>query len=179
VAAVQDYRYAGGQTANAAAGIACDEGVSIPWRTVLALPNLWAILVVCFTYGYTGYIYITRSPTYVNEERHPSTTMTGLVAGLPLALGMPAKPLGGWWSDHAVRARGLVYGRRLVGMKRAGTAPARMLTAGSLWNALSAIAFGTFLHYTGSWIPPFVIAMPANLTGAPLWLKINPGDQLT
>jgi MFS family permease len=65
-----------------------------------------------------------------------------------------------------------------VGMKRAGTVSALMLTMGSLGNALSAIAFGAFLQYTGSWIPPFLIAMAANLSGALLWLKIDPRKQL-
>jgi nitrate/nitrite transporter NarK len=180
-----------------------------------------------FTYGYTGYIYITWFPTYLIEGRSLSPALAGFLAALPPGLGIVAKPLGGWWSDRLTRRRGLVMGRRVVGMvgfglgalavlpglfvpnpylavlflaladagaalahgvcfavcldvgmKRAGTVSALMLTMGSLGNALSAIAFGAFLQYTGSWIPPFLIAMAANLSGALLWLKIDPRKQL-
>ena len=40
------------------------------------------------------------------------------------------------------------------------------------------MSFGAFLQFTGSWIPPFLIGMLANLTGALLWLKIDPRKQL-
>ena len=211
--------------------IAASEGPAasspIEWRQVLGKPNLWAILTMYFTYGYTGYIYITWFPTYLSEARHISTLMTGLLASVPMVFGLAAKPLGGWWSDAAVKTRGLVFGRRLVGMfgfglgalavvpgilvdnaylavfflaladagaalahgvcfavcldvgmKRAGTVSALMLTAGSLGNAVSAVAFGAFLHFTGSWVPPFLLAAAANLAGALLWLKIDPREQL-
>jgi MFS family permease len=196
---------------------------AIGWRRLLGNANLWAILAMYFTYGYTGYIYITWFPTYLTEARHLSLTTTGLLATLPGALSIVAKPLGGWWSDRLSRRHGLRIGRRAVGMtgfglgaaavlpgllvanpyaaavflgfadgfaalahgicfavcldvglKRAGIVSALMLTAGSLGNALSALAFGGFLQMTGSWIPPFVLAMAANLAGALLWLKIDP-----
>ncbi len=199
----------------------------IQWREVMRMPNLWAILVMYFTYGYTGYIYITWFPTYLLEARHLSPMMAGMLAALPPALGIVAKPLGGWWSDRLTLRRGPLLGRRLVGMvgfgvgalavlpglfvpnpylavfflaladsgaalahgvcfavcldvglKRAGTVSALMLTFGSLGNAVSALAFGAFLEYTGSWIPPFLIAMLANLAGALLWLKIDPRKQV-
>ena len=176
-----------------------------------------------FTYGYTGYIYITWFPTYLTEARHLSLEATGLLAALPTGLSLLAKPLGGWWSDRLSRRHGTRIGRRVVGMtgfglgaaavlpglltsnpyaaaaflgfadgaaalahgvcfavcldvglKRAGIVSALMLTAGSFGNALSALAFGAFLQITGSWIPPFVLAMAANLAGALLWLRIDP-----
>jgi hypothetical protein len=52
-----------------------------------------------------------------------------------------------------------------------------MLTMGSLGNAASALAFGAFVQLTGSWTPPFLIGMAANLAGALLWFKINPKEQ--
>jgi MFS family permease len=201
--------------------------VSIAWPRLLRNRNLWAILAMYFTYGYTGYIYITWFPSYLIEARHLSVEMTGLLAALPTGLAIVAKPLGGWWSDRLTLRRGIVAGRRLVGMtgfglgaaavlpgilianpyagalllaaadagaalahgvcfavcldvglKRAGTVSALMLTAGSLGNAFSALAFGIFLQLTGSWIPGFALAMAANLAGALLWLKIDPRRQV-
>ena len=196
---------------------------AIEWRRLLGNSNLWAILAMYFTYGYTGYIYITWFPTYLTEARHLALAETGLLAALPTGLSLLAKPLGGWWSDRLSRRRGTRIGRRVVGMtgfglgaaavlpglltsnpyaaaaflgfadgaaalahgvcfavcldvglKRAGIVSALMLTAGSLGNALSALAFGAFLQTTGSWMPPFVLAMAANLAGALLWLRIDP-----
>jgi nitrate/nitrite transporter NarK len=65
-----------------------------------------------------------------------------------------------------------------VGLRRAGTLSALMLTMGSLGNAVSALSFGGFLETTGSWTPPFLIAMAANLAGMLLWLKIDPREEL-
>jgi len=199
----------------------------IAWKEILREPNLWAILVMYFTYGYTGYIYITWFPSYLLEARRLGPLMAGVLSAMPPALALLAKPLGGWWSDRLTARRGLLVGRRVVGMvgfglgamavlpgilvadaylavlflavadagaalahavcfavcvdiaqKRAGTISALMLTMGSVGNVVSALAFGGFVQYTGSWTPPFLIAMAANLAGCLLWLKIDPRKQL-
>ncbi|MCW5977743.1 MAG: MFS transporter [Bryobacteraceae bacterium] len=204
-----------------------NRAASISWRRLLGSANLRAILLMYFTYGYTGYIYITWFPSYLVEGRRLSVAMMGFLAALPTGLGMIAKPLGGWWSDWAAAKHGLAFGRRVVGMAgfglaalavipgilvsnayasalllavadggaalahgvcfavcldigagRAGTVSALMLTAGSLGNVLSALAFGASLQYLGSWTPPFLIGVAANLAGALLWLAIDPKKQL-
>jgi MFS family permease len=203
------------------------EPVAVNWRKLLCSPNLWAILLMYLTYGYTGYISITWFPSYLMDARHVSAALVGVLAMAPGILGMIAKPLGGWLSDRLTVNRGVVFGRRAVGMfgfglaalavvpglyvpnpylavfflaltggaadlvhgvcfavcidtgiKRAGTISGLMLTMGSLGGALSALAFGTFLQFTGSWTAPFLIGMVANLTGALLWLRIDPREQL-
>ena len=197
--------------------------VEVHWRRVLATPNLWAILLMYFTYGYTGYIYITWFPSYLMESRHLPLSMAGTLAAAPGVLGLLAKPLGGWISDRLTVRYGLRVGRCSVGMcgfglaavavmpglcvssphlaalilaagdgaaalahgvcfavcvdtglQRAGTISAMMLTMGSLGNAASALAFGTFLQVTGSWTAPFLVGMAANAVGALLWFKIHP-----
>ena len=202
-------------------------GVPIRWKDVMANPNLWAILLMYFSYGYTGYIYITWFPSYLMDARHLPPALSGVLAAFPSMLGLVAKPLGGWWSDRLAARYGIAFGRRAVGMcgfglgalavlpglltrnayasvlllgiadagaalahgvcfavcldvglKRAGTISALMLTMGSLGNAASALAFGAFVQWTGSWNAPFLIGMGANLAGALLWIKIHPDRKL-
>ena len=204
-----------------------EKPIPIRWREVLRESNLWAILLMYFTYGYTGYIYITWFPSYLVDERELPPMLAGFLSALPPALALIAKPLGGWWSDRLTASRGVLTGRRVVGMvgfglgaaavlpglyasdpyvavsflavadagaalahgvcfavcvdigrKRAGTISALMLTMGSLGNVLSAMAFGLFLEASGSWTPPFLIGMAANLAGCLLWLKIDPRRKL-
>jgi MFS family permease len=201
--------------------------VAVDWRRLIRSPNLWAILLMYMSYGYTGYIYITWFPSYLMEARHLTPALAGVLAMAPGVLGMFTKPLGGWLSDRLTAERGVVFGRRSVGMlgfgaaalavvpglyvanpylavlflgladgaaalahgvcfavcidtgmKRAGTISGLMLTMGSLGGAASALAFGAFLEYTGSWTAPFLIGMGANVVGALLWLKIDPKEQL-
>ncbi len=206
---------------------AAQTGAAVDWRRLFRSGNLWAILLMYLSYGYTGYIYITWFPTYLMEARHLPVALAGVLASAPAVLGMAAKPLGGWWSDRLTARYGVVIGRRVVGMcgfglgavavvpgllvanpylavaflavadagaalahgvcfavcldvgmRRAGTLSAVMLTAGSIGNAASALAFGAFLSLTGSWMPGFFLAMVSNAAGALLWLKINPKEQL-
>jgi MFS family permease len=203
------------------------EPVAVDWRRLLRSGNLWAILLMYLSYGYTGYIYITWFPSYLMDARRLTPALTGMLAMAPGVLGMLAKPLGGWMSDRLTATRGVAFGRRAVGMfgfgiaalavvpglyienpylavfflsladgaaalahgvcfavcidtgmKRAGTISGLMLTMGSLGGAASALAFGWFLQFTGSWTAPFLIGMVANATGALLWLKIDPKEQL-
>ncbi|HTT65248.1 MAG TPA: MFS transporter [Bryobacteraceae bacterium] len=197
--------------------------VRVDWRKVLATPGLWALLLMYFTYGYTGYIYITWFPSYLIEGRHLPAGLAGTLAAAPGVFGLFAKPFGGWISDRLTARFGLRAGRCSVGMigfglaaiavipgllvsnpywaamllatgdgaaalahgvclavcidtgmERAGTISGMMLTAGSLGNAASALAFGTFLEFTGSWTAPFLLGVAANAAGALLWLKIHP-----
>jgi predicted MFS family arabinose efflux permease len=201
--------------------------VDIRWGRVLATPNLWAILLMYFTYGYTGYIYITWFPSYLMESRHLPLNVAGTLAAAPGIFGLFAKPLGGWISDRLTARYGLRVGRCSVGMcgfglaalaivpglfvsspylsavilaagdgsaalahgvcfavcidtgfQRAGTVAAMMLTMGSIGNAVSALAFGSFLQFTGSWTAPFLLGMAANALGALLWLKIHPEKRI-
>jgi MFS family permease len=206
---------------------AAPERVAIAWRKLLRNGNLWAVLLMFFSYGYTGYISITWFPTYLVEARHIPLALAGLLAAGPSVFGMLAKPLGGWWSDRLTLRHGVARGRKTVGvlafglaamavlsgyyathpyvavlllsmadgatalahgvcfalsldmgMKRAGTIAALMLTASSLGNAASALLFGAFLQATHSWTAPFLIAAGADVLCVLAWLKINPEEKL-
>lgn len=198
------------------------------WRKMLRDGNLWAILLMYFCFGYTGYISITWFPSYLVTARHFTIGEAGILAAMPNLLSLITKPTGGWWSDRLTRRRGVVAGRRTVGafgfgfaalavisgfyasephiavgllsmadagtalahgvcfalcldigLAHAGVVSALMLTAGSLGNAASALAFGASLQSSGSWTAPFMVAAGADLVAAVLWLRIDPRKKLT
>jgi nitrate/nitrite transporter NarK len=104
-----------------------------------------------------------------------AAVLPGLLVADPLA----AVLLLGLADAGAALAHGVCFALCLdVGLKRAGTVSALMLTMGSLGNAASALAFGAFLSLTNSWLPPFLLAMAANVVGCLLWLKIDPRKQV-
>jgi sugar phosphate permease len=101
--------------------------IALDWQRLLRNPNLWAILLMYFCYGYTGYISISWFPTYLEEARHFSLATAGFLAAGPSLFAAIAKPLGGWWSDRLVLRRGLTVGRKTVGVFAFGTAALAVL----------------------------------------------------
>jgi nitrate/nitrite transporter NarK len=117
------------------------EPVAVDWRRLLRSHNLWAILLMYFSYGYTGYIYITWFPSYLMDARHLTPALTGMLAMAPGVLGMLAKPLGGWMSDRLTATRGVVFGRRAVGMFGFGLAALAVVPGLYVANPYLAVFF--------------------------------------
>lgn len=61
-----------------------------------------------------------------------------------------------------------------IGSEYAGTVSGMMNTFGNIGSAVSPLIFGAILHFTGSWVYPFLVAATLLVIGALLWLKINP-----
>lgn len=61
-----------------------------------------------------------------------------------------------------------------VGEERAGTVSATMNMFGNLGGALSPLAFGLLVDWTGHWELPFIIASGMIVVAALLWLRIDP-----
>jgi MFS family permease len=115
--------------------------MGLRWSALRSSGNLWAILLMYFTYGYTGYIYISWFPSYLMEARRLPAFLAGMLAGLPSVLGMIAKPLGGWASDRLTKSRGVVFGRRSVGMFGFGLAALAVVPGIYVDNPFLAVAF--------------------------------------
>ena len=71
----------------------------IPWRQILASPDVWLLTLAYFAYGYTFWIYITWLPTYLTDARHLPFGALALGVAIPLAGGVPGDLVGGWLSD--------------------------------------------------------------------------------
>jgi ACS family glucarate transporter-like MFS transporter len=91
------------------------DAAAVPWRRLLASPNLYAICAMYFTYGYGLYFYFTWLPTYLIRELGFSALAGGLLAGLPFVLAGGADLAGGWLTDRVALAKGLRVGRCWLG----------------------------------------------------------------
>ncbi|MDR3564131.1 MAG: MFS transporter [Negativicutes bacterium] len=61
-----------------------------------------------------------------------------------------------------------------VGHEYAGTVSGMMNSIGNIGSAISPLAFGFILQYTGSWVYPFIVASVLLVIGAFLWMHVNP-----
>jgi MFS transporter, ACS family, glucarate transporter len=120
----------------------------LPWRVALRGGNLWAIMLMYFTYCYGSFFFLSWMPTYLSKGR--GFTETGLIAGtLPFILGACANGLGGVASDMLVRKLGLRWGRRTVAMTGLGAAALFTVATMITDNQILALVF-LALSYAGS-----------------------------
>ncbi len=92
------------------------EAAAIPWRSMLADGNLWALFGMYFCSAYGFYFFVTWLPTYLMEEHGLTLERSGLYSAIPLLAGAAACVCGGAFSDWLVRRAGLRWGRRAVGI---------------------------------------------------------------
>jgi MFS transporter, ACS family, glucarate transporter len=130
----------------------------VPWRRILAQPQLWLISAMYFCYAYSINIFLTWFPKYLGEVRDFELARMGLFASLPLMAGVIGDVAGGWVSDHLLRRTGRVtWARRAVavaGFALAAVAiPAGVMSDSPLvsvaWFALA--VFGLELTVGVSW----------------------------
>jgi ACS family glucarate transporter-like MFS transporter len=143
--------------ANAAA-----EGIS--WRAMLRSPDLPALVISYFGFGYTAWIFFSWFFIYMAQVRHVDLKSSALISMLPF-LSMTIGCLGGGWvSDRLTHAYGLRAGRcglasvaffvcaiflvlgsrvqspQLAGLILAGGAGALYVSQSSFWSVSADIA---------------------------------------
>ena len=79
---------------------------SVPWRTLLRSPNMWAIMCAYFTYVYCLWIFLSWLPSYLVEFRHFTLLKVGLLASLPLWAGVIGDTVGGLATDWLLKKSG-------------------------------------------------------------------------
>jgi sugar phosphate permease len=88
---------------------------SVPWRTLLRSPNMWAIMCAYFTYVYCLWIFLSWLPSYLVEFRHFTLLKVGLLASLPLWAGVVGDTVGGLATDWLLKKSGNIkLARRVV-----------------------------------------------------------------
>jgi len=87
----------------------------LPWGIALRSGNLWAIMLMYFTYCYGSFFFLSWLHTYLVKGRG-YTEDALLLSTLPFVLGALANCAGGFASDALVRRIGLKWGRRTIGI---------------------------------------------------------------
>jgi sugar phosphate permease len=87
----------------------------IPWRLILASPQMWLLSAMYFCYGYDIGIFLTWFPKYLSVARGFNLQQMGFYASLPLLAGFVGDLSGGGASDLLVKLSGNIkFARRVV-----------------------------------------------------------------
>ena len=89
---------------------------SVPWKRILASPQMWILCAMYFCYAYNLAVYLVWFPKYLNDHRGFNLKQMGFYASMPLLAGTVGDVFGGWFSDVLARWSGdLKMARRMVG----------------------------------------------------------------
>lgn len=94
-----------------------------PWAKILESPSAWGLFLAYFCQGFPIYFYHTWFFYYLTQIRHLTITEGGFWGATPYLAIVVLAPLGGMFSDFAVRHLGKRNGRRAaitVGMISSG-----------------------------------------------------------
>jgi sugar phosphate permease len=112
---------------------------AMSWTVGVRSGNLWSLMTLAASYGYTLYFFQSWFPTYLVKGRGFSETGL-LLSSLPFFLGAVANGCGGFASDALVRRLGLKWGRRSLGLVGLASATlfltAAMLTEQKSWSLI-------------------------------------------
>jgi ACS family glucarate transporter-like MFS transporter len=86
----------------------------VMWRKMLSNMSVWGLVLGYFCQGYPIYFYHTWFFIYLVQVRHLTITKGGMWGATPYIGIALLAPVGGWFSDFAVRRLGRRYGRRLA-----------------------------------------------------------------
>ncbi|PZU08779.1 MFS transporter [Sphingomonas sp.] len=134
------------------------ERAKVPWRHLLANPQLWVLSAMYFCYAYCINIFLTWFPKYLHDARGFDIAVMGLFASMPLMAGVVGDLAGGWASDHLVKkGAGLKMARRAVAVVGFVTAAVAIPLAAGITDPIASILcfcialFGLELTVGVSW----------------------------
>ena len=95
---------------------------SFPWKTVLRNWRIRAMMAGFFCANWILYFVVAWMPVYLQQGRHISENNMKLATSWLFIFGMAGALLSGVLNDWLVKKKGLVFGRRVIGMMALGMA---------------------------------------------------------
>jgi predicted MFS family arabinose efflux permease len=87
-----------------------------PWRSAIARPNFWWVLLMYHAHCWTAFFFLTWLHTFLERGRGFTKADLFQLSWIPFVCGALANVLGGTASDLLVRRIGLKWGRRTIGL---------------------------------------------------------------
>ena len=139
---------------------------SVPWRRLLALPQLWLIVAAYGFYGWASWFYFSWFPTWMVNGAHISLASMGIVASFPFLLGIGGNLAGGYLSDRLVERYGMKVAYRRVTSLCLLVAGALFLVLGWVHGAVLVVATFSICFGVMDLMLPAAWAMCLNLGGS-------------
>jgi ACS family glucarate transporter-like MFS transporter len=120
-----------------------------PWAQMLSKASVWGILLGYFCQGFPIYFFHTWFFIYLVRVRHLTIAQGGLWGSTPYIAIATLAPIGGWFSDRAVKKLGKRLGRRLavcIGMFCSSIMMWIGASASSSREAITLLALGAGLN---------------------------------
>ena len=102
----------------------------LSWITILKQRNTLALMMMYFCCQWANYFFVAWMPVYLQEGRHFSENAMKTITFTLFVAGFVGLLIGGFCSDWLVRKKGLVFGRRFMGMTGLGLCGVFILLAG-------------------------------------------------
>lgn len=121
------------------------EHVGLPLGQALRSSNLWALMIMAGSVGWSMSFFQSWLGTYLAKGLGFSAT--GLLwASLPFLVGACANVIGGFVGDWAVKQRGLTFGRRAVGIAGYGLSAVTLIAATLVEDKIAVITLLSFSY---------------------------------
>ena len=129
----------------------------MPLAAMLRSKSLWLSSISQFGTNFGWVFILTWFPSYLAEVHHVPVEKRGILASVPLCIGMIGMLGGGWVADRLVKRLGLRWGRCLpMSLTRFGAMAGFLAclgldSPGAITAALAVVAFSTDLGTAAVW----------------------------
>lgn len=137
----------------------------VPWRELLALPQLWLITIAYGFYGWASWFYFSWFPTWMVNGAHISLGRMGIYASFPFLLGICGNLLGGVLSDRLVQRYGMASAYRRVTATCLTAAAMLLVLLGLVHGLVAVVATSTLCFGVMDLMLPAAWAMCLTLGG--------------
>jgi MFS transporter, ACS family, glucarate transporter len=119
----------------------------IPWKIIFRNRTLWALMGMYFCYQWANYFFVAWSPVYLQEKLHFTEKQTQPIIFLLFVVGIIGLLWGGYCIDWMAKKKGLLFGRRFIGILGIGGCGLCFLLA--ILSTSSSVSAGAMIAANG------------------------------